>query len=209
MPPLTTPRTVWPQRHPLALGLSLLLCGSLAWAAPGATNTSATFNHTAALPPAVASALRAANVPPEALALFVAPVRPDAAPWLAQQHTEAFNPASTLKLVTSLAALPRAALALPGLVGAAGLADEGAAHAKLLHSSRLMPRDKGCRSAKKGLDVGMVEGTQTASGYSATGACRTGHPQPILTCTADFAASIRSQFSSSVGLPIALPSPKR
>jgi len=123
MPPLTTPRSVWPQQHPLALGLSLLLCGSLAWALPNTAtptpapssanpaaptssrNASATQGSAANLPPAVASALRAAAVPPEALALFVAPVRPDAAPWLAQQHTEAFNPASTLKLVTSLAAL--------------------------------------------------------------------------------------------------------
>ena len=123
MPPLTTPRTVWPQQRALTLGLVLLLCGSLAWAAPNTAtptsapapahpaaptsprNASAPLSGAAALPPAVANALRAAAVPPEALALWVAPVQPGAAPWLAQQHTEPFNPASTLKLVTSLAAL--------------------------------------------------------------------------------------------------------
>ena len=115
MPPLTTPRTVWPQQHPLALGLGLLLCSSLAWAAPTSAhpaastsppNASTTLSSaTTTLPPTVANALRAAAVPTEALALFVAPAQPGAAPWLAQQHTEPFNPASTLKLVTSLAAL--------------------------------------------------------------------------------------------------------
>lgn len=87
---------------------ALLLCGGMAWAASGqtaATAPPASARHTTPLPPAVASALRAAAVPPEALALWIAPVQPGAAPWLAHQHTAPFNPASTLKLVTSFAAL--------------------------------------------------------------------------------------------------------
>ena len=86
----------------------LLLCSSMAWAASGqtaATAPPAAARHTTPLPPAVTSALRAAALPPEALALWIAPAQPDAAPWLAHQHTAPFNPASTLKLVTSFAAL--------------------------------------------------------------------------------------------------------
>jgi len=160
MPPVFTTTAAGFALRPLALGLSLglglVLCSSLAMAATTATATrtnpsSASASATAttallgnrpasplppvvspALPAAVSSALCAAAVPPEALALWVAPVQPGAAPWLAQQHTEPFNPASTLKLVTSLAALE---LLGPGHLWRTEVYSSGTLSERVLHGN--------------------------------------------------------------------------
>jgi len=143
---MPAPIVFFAKRRSLAWGLALLLCSSLAWSAPSAasatsanpaaptspSNASPTRSSAATLPPAVASALRAAAVPPEALALWIAPVRSGAAPWLAHQHTEAFNPASTLKLVTSLAALE---LLGPGHLWRTEVYSSGELRAGVLHGN--------------------------------------------------------------------------
>ena len=136
---------------------ALLLCASVAWAATSPTAaapaagpsagtraaqpatpatppsaSTATERHSDALPPAVASALRAAALPPEALALWLAPVQPQAAPLLAQRATEPVNPASLLKLVTSFAALD---LLGPGHVWRTEVLSSGAVQAGVLHGN--------------------------------------------------------------------------
>ncbi len=60
----------------------------------------------AALPPPVQAALERARLPPQALALWLAPAAdPQAPPRLAWRAQEAMNPASVMKLVTTWAAL--------------------------------------------------------------------------------------------------------
>ena len=61
----------------------------------------------AQLPPAVAALLARAKVPTDALAAVVLDTRPGAAPLLAWRADAPVNPASTLKLVTTYAALDR------------------------------------------------------------------------------------------------------
>ncbi len=58
-----------------------------------------------ALPPAVAKALARAKVPAEAVSVVVEEVGQDAAPLLSHRAGAAMNPASVMKLVTTLAAL--------------------------------------------------------------------------------------------------------
>ncbi|MEO0002545.1 MAG: D-alanyl-D-alanine carboxypeptidase/D-alanyl-D-alanine-endopeptidase, partial [Pseudomonadota bacterium] len=59
------------------------------------------------LPPEVASLLARAKLPADALAAVVLETRPDSAPLLAWRADAPVNPASTLKLVTTYAALDR------------------------------------------------------------------------------------------------------
>ena len=56
------------------------------------------------LPPAVEAALKRANIPPSAVAVYVQGVD-DARPLLARNTTQPMNPASTMKLLTTYAAL--------------------------------------------------------------------------------------------------------
>jgi len=73
----------------------------LGWASPGAAQAPRN-----ALPEPVLAALRAANIPASAVGLQVTPLAPpNAAPTLALNETTPMNPASTMKLVTTLAGL--------------------------------------------------------------------------------------------------------
>ena len=59
------------------------------------------------LPPTVRSALNAARVPASALAAMVVDAAPQGAVWVSHRANEPMNPASTLKLVTTFAALDK------------------------------------------------------------------------------------------------------
>jgi D-alanyl-D-alanine carboxypeptidase/D-alanyl-D-alanine-endopeptidase (penicillin-binding protein 4) len=78
-------------------------------AAPAALALLAAAAHAAALPPAVRQALRAADVPPSSLSVWLqevdTPGRANARPRLQWQPDAARNPASLFKLVTTSAAL--------------------------------------------------------------------------------------------------------
>ena len=57
------------------------------------------------LPPVFSTALQRAQVPPEAVAVVVAPAVPGAPAWIQHRSADAVNPASAMKLVTTFAAL--------------------------------------------------------------------------------------------------------
>lgn len=57
------------------------------------------------LPADVQAALQRAQLPPDALVVVVAPAVPGASPWVSHRAGEPVNPASTMKLVTTFAAL--------------------------------------------------------------------------------------------------------
>lgn len=57
------------------------------------------------LPPEVMNALLRAQLPADSVAVWVGPAVPGAGPWVAHRTTEAMNPASAMKLVTTFAAL--------------------------------------------------------------------------------------------------------
>lgn len=79
----------------------------LAGAALLALTLAAAARAEPALPPEVASLLARAKLPADALAVVVLETRPDRAPLLAWHADMPVNPASTLKLVTTYAALDR------------------------------------------------------------------------------------------------------
>ncbi|VUZ28025.1 D-alanyl-D-alanine carboxypeptidase DacB [uncultured Comamonas sp.] len=81
--------------HSCALFLGLALAASAAWAQA----------QPASLPAPVQAALRRAQIPAEAVSIFVAPATPGQAPRLAWQSGTPRNPASVMKLVTTYAAL--------------------------------------------------------------------------------------------------------
>lgn len=86
-------------RSPLLQLVPLLagwILGTAAWAAP--------VGNERPLPPPVATALAKAKVPRDAAAFLVLPLE-DAAPRLAHRVDAAMNPASVMKMVTTLAAL--------------------------------------------------------------------------------------------------------
>lgn len=57
------------------------------------------------LPQEVLNALQRAQLPPDSVAVWVGPAAPGAEPWVAHRATADMNPASTMKLVTTFAAL--------------------------------------------------------------------------------------------------------
>jgi D-alanyl-D-alanine carboxypeptidase/D-alanyl-D-alanine-endopeptidase (penicillin-binding protein 4) len=79
----------------LLLVLALVACARQADAQPSTTQ---------ALPPPVAAALARADIPESAVGIFVQDVTA-ARPWLAINASQPMNPASTMKLVTTFAAL--------------------------------------------------------------------------------------------------------
>lgn len=98
----------------LCVGLRhLLLCVAVAvplavWAEPSpdaARAASTQSTQPQVLPPDVHAAWQHTGLPPEALAVFVADAVPGGRVWWQHQGQQPFNPASTLKLVTTFAAL--------------------------------------------------------------------------------------------------------
>ena len=87
--------------------LERLRITKLAGAALLALTLAAAARAEPALPPEVASLLARAKLPADALAAVVLETRPDRAPLLAWRADIPVNPASTLKLVTTYAALDR------------------------------------------------------------------------------------------------------
>ena len=95
----------WARRCRQALGalLTVTLAGLASAQAEHAADSAA---HATTLPATVRAALAAAQLPPEALAVLVLPAEaPEQAPRLAWQIHQPMNPASVMKLVTTLAAL--------------------------------------------------------------------------------------------------------
>lgn len=87
------------------------------------------------LPAEVLSALQRAQLPADSLAVWVGPVVPGADPWVVHRSSEAVNPASTLKLVTTFAALD---LLGPGHLWRTRVFTDGAVSHGVLHGDLII-----------------------------------------------------------------------